>query len=51
MLANMYGIGLLLENINKETYTMIQTMEGMRDYMGDMTHSMQPMDRMNNITP
>jgi len=51
MLANMYGIGLLLENINKETYTMIQTMEGMRDYMGDMTHSMQPMDRMNNIMP
>lgn len=51
MLANMYGIGLLLENINKETYTMIQTVEGMRYYMGDMTHSMQPMDRINDITP
>lgn len=51
MLANMYGVGLLLENINKDTFTMIQTMDVMRHYTGNMTHSMQPMDRMNNITP
>ena len=51
MLANMYGIGLLLESINKETYTMIQTMEAMHYDMGEMSDSMQTMDRMNNITP
>ena len=51
MLANMYGISLSLDNINKETYTMILSMYGMRYDMGEMSHSMRPLGRINDIMP
>jgi len=51
MLANMYGISHSMDSMNKEAYTMILSMYGMRYDMGEMSHSMRPLGSINNIMP
>ena len=51
MLTNMNGIGISMDSINKETYTMILSMDAMRHDMDDMSHSMRSLGDMNNIMP
>ena len=51
MLTNMNGIGLSMDSINKETYTMILSMDAMRHDMDEMSHSMRSLGDINNIMP
>jgi len=51
MLANMQGMNLSMEAMSQNMHTMNISIDGMRYDMGDMSHSLQPMDRMNNILP
>jgi hypothetical protein len=51
MLTNMYGIGLSVESMNQYTRTMNLSIGTISYDMGDMSHSMRPIDRMNNVLP
>ena len=51
MLTNMYGIGLSAESMNQYTRTMNLSIGTISHDMDDMSHSMRPMGRMNNVMP